>query len=374
MPTEVIEINGERDYWDSINYAARIIHNGGLVAFPTETVYGVGTRGDLPDSVARLREVKGRTETKPFTVHIGRSMDASLYVPTMSGYARRFVRKAWPGPVTIVFSVTDAEQSKAVQEFGTQCLDLLYFEETVGIRCPADKIALDLLSTVAAPVVAASANRATMSPPRTADEVIAELGDDVDLLINGGACRYAQASTVVKLGEAGYDVLREGVVDARILERFGSLNILFVCSGNTCRSPMAEAMCRRRIADHLGCDVDELGGQGVFVQSAGSCCCGGSPASEGALEAMSARSLDLRKHVARGLSAEMVDQADHVFCMTRAHLDAVLSLSPQAAERAELLGGDEEISDPFGCSVGVYVDCAERIGSALERKLAEIGL
>ena len=372
MPTEVIKIGSEIDYWESVRRAARVLRDGGLVGFPTETVYGVGVRADDRRAVFALREAKQREESKPFTVHIGRPEDVNRFVPRLSGMSRRFVHKGWPGPLTLVFSVDDPASMPVIRETGPDRVDLMYHEGTVGIRCPDQETASALLSEAGVPVVAASANRAGRAPPRSAKGVIADLGDKVDLVLDGGRTRYAKPSTVVKLNGSGYEVLREGVIGARALKRLGSLNVLFVCSGNTCRSPMAAAMCRRAFAEKLGCREADLRKRDVQVFSAGAFGVSGSPASHGATRAMATRKIDLSEHVTRGLDAEIINQADYVFCMTRAQLDIVLGLVPSVKDRTALLAGAVEIEDPFGSSATVYDECAGKIQAALETRLAEL--
>jgi protein-tyrosine phosphatase len=374
MPTEVLRLDPQRDYRAEITRAANLLRDGGLVGFPTETVYGVGARADLPAAIAALREVKGRAETKPFTLHIGRPDDVHQYVPDLTALARRFIRKAWPGPVTLVFSVDDPASTPAVKQFGSSLVERLYFERTLGVRCPDDPIATALLTEAAVPVVAASANRAGNPPPRSAEGVLAELDGAIPLLLDGGWSRYAKPSTVVRLDASGYHVLREGVVDERTLKRYGSLTILFVCSGNTCRSPMAAALCRRLLSDRLGCKPEELERFGVRVTSAGAHGFGGGPASAGAIEALARRGFDLSSHTARALDVDSVQHADHIFGMTHAHVEAVAALVPGAADKTRLLAEDEDINDPYGGPTSAYEECAKRLEAALERRLAEIPL
>jgi len=372
MPTEVLKVNPEGNYRKILNRAAELLRSGRLVAFPTETVYGVGARADLPTAMAALREVKGRDGDKPFTLHIGQVDDVHRYVPNLRGMARRLVGKAWPGPLTIVFPVEEPLSAPIIRELGSELVDLLYHDGTIGIRCPADPIAADLLCAVDAPVVAASANRAGQEPPRSAEGVIAELDGAVDLLIDGGQTRYAKASTVVRLRNDAFEILREGVIDERSLRRYGALQILFVCSGNTCRSPMAAALCREILARRLGCSPAALADRGITVSSAGAGSMGGAPASEGAVRAMANRGVDIGEHVARPLDVETINRADRIYCMTQAHVDAVLWLVPSAAERTQLLGGDVEIEDPFGGPDERYEACAVDLQSALERRIEEM--
>ncbi len=343
------------------------------MGFPTETVYGVAARGDRREAVEALREAKGRAESRPFTVHISRPDEVDRFVPRLSSLARRMIRKGWPGPLTLVLPVDEPEQAPVIRETGPDGVSLMYHDGTVGIRCPSNPTASYLLAEAGVPVVAASANRSGQAPPRSADGAFAELSGRLDMLLDGGEARYAKPSTVVRLNGQAYDVLREGVIEARIVERLASLNILFVCSGNTCRSPMAAALCKRAIARRLGCDESELGKQHVSIQSAGTSAGPGLPASEPAVAVMAARGLDIRDHTSKHLDAESINHADYIFCMTQAHMDVVRALAPAAADRMSLLA-DEEIADPVGGTEETYHRCAERIEAAIERRLTEIEL
>ena len=339
MTTEVIKIESAADRVRGAEFAAEVIRRGGLVGFPTETVYGVGARCDAREAVERLRSAKQRAEDKPFTVHVAYPTDVDRFVPQLAGLNRRFVRRALPGPITIVFEVEDPASADVIQATGLDRIDLMYHQGTIGIRCPAEETATAVLAEAGVPVVAASANLAGEPPPRTAEGVLAAMDGLLDLVLDGGESRYARPSTVVKLNQGGYHVLREGVVDGRMLRRLSSLNVLFVCTGNTCRSPMAAALYASTAAKTLGCVVDALSDRGVLVSSAGAQSFGGGAASDGAKEAMRRRSLDLSNHVSRTLTVDDINRADHIYCMTHNHRTAVLQLAPEAADRTELLLG-----------------------------------
>lgn len=370
--TEVIRIGPQQDCSKTIHRAVALLRSGGLVAFPTETVYGVGARADLPEAVARLRQAKNRQDDKPFTVHIGRRSEVDRYVPVLEGAGRRLVEKGWPGPLTLIFSVDDPASAPVMADLDRSVARMMYHQGAIGLRCPDEPTAAQLLTGVEAPVVAASANPAGRPPPRNADEVLAGLDGKVELVIDAGPSRYAKASTVVRVNAQGYDVVRQGVYDDRTVRRLASLNVLLVCTGNTCRSPMATALLRRMIAESLGVNQAELEDRGISVFSAGTFAGSGGRASDQAVEVMRHRNIDISAHRSQPLSTELVNQADHVYVMTGPHRQAVLRMMPSAEARCRVLAEDEDIEDPMGQPVEVYAACARKIESALKERLTEV--
>jgi protein-tyrosine phosphatase len=247
----------------------------------------------------------------------------------------------------------------------------MYYDGAVGLRCPDDPVAFEILRSVGAPVVAASANRGGEPPARSGSEAMAALGGAVDLLIDTGETKYAKASTIVRVEGDRYEIVREGVYDHGIVDRLAAVHLLFVCSGNTCRSPMAAGLARMLLAERLGCTVDELAERRIFVDSAGTS--GGmGAAAEQAVSVMAARGVDLSSHFSRALNADMVRQADYIFVMTRAHRDAVVRLVPAAADRVALLLGEEDLADPLGGGCEEYERCAAAIEKALRVRLQEV--
>ena len=230
-----------------------------------------------------------------------------------------------------------------------------------------------LLDAGIGPIVAPSANLAGNKPPRTGDEVLADLDGKIDLLIDAGQTKLGTASTIVKFApEGGYEILRDGVYEHQTIERMMRKQILFVCSGNTCRSPMAEGLAKAEIARRLGCEVDQIAGRGFSVISAGSMSFGGSPATLEAVTVAKEMGAQIGDHSSQSITAELINESDLVFCMARHHGEAVLALSPQAGERMEPLDSQGEITDPIGGGVAVYRQTAEQILQAIRRRLDTI--
>jgi protein-tyrosine phosphatase len=372
MPAEILQLSDPASRRDALARAAALLADGGLVAFPTETVYGLAANAGNAQAIERLRRVKGRAAEQPFTVHIGRRIDAARFLVDPPPVGQRLMAKGWPGPLTLIFRVEDAAKTAVHASLSPAGREAVYRNGTVGLRCPDDLNAIELLTGVAAPIVASSANLAGQAPPRDAQAVADQLGDDIDLILDAGRVRYGRASTIVSLDGGVYTIVREGVFDARIIRRLAMLNILFVCSGNTCRSPMAEGLARTMLAKRLECSPDELATRGVSVTSCGAAAFGGMPVSAHAAEVCQERGVDISGHRSRPLTPDLLRTADHIFGMTRAHLDTIHRLWPEAAERAAPLDPAGDISDPVGGDRADYAACADGIARALELRLKDV--
>jgi len=186
----------------SIERAGALLAGGGLVAFPTETVYGLGARIDRHDALARIFTAKGRPTADPLIVHVADVAEARALAGAWPEAADRLVERWWPGPLTVVVP-RRADLDDLVCAGG----------DTVGIRLPAQPVARSLVRAAGAPVAAPSANRFGRISPTTAAHVVAEFGDGgdgPDLVLDGGACSLGVESTVVDLTGAVPVVLRPG--------------------------------------------------------------------------------------------------------------------------------------------------------------------
>ncbi len=377
MTVEPIQLGETADTEEAVRRAADAFASGGLVVFPTETVYGVGASAAAGGGVEALRRVKDRPDTQPFTIHLPSAEAAERYVDLSQPRLRRLVNKALPGPVTLVVELDEQTVSDKVTQLGgdASLRDRLYHHNTVGLRCPDHPLGRQILGSIDAPVVASSANRRGQPPPRNADEAAAALGGDVNLVVDGGACRFAKPSTIVRIattdGHLRVQVEREGVYDERMIRKMMRWSMLLVCTGNTCRSPMAEGIARKLLAEQRGIDRSDLPTAGVEVASAGVMAAGGASASPEAVAAMRKIDVDISRHRARQLSLEMIHGADVIYCMTESHRAAVLDLCPTARPKTHLLDERGGIDDPIGGNATVYQRCAEMIRRRLEQRVKE---
>jgi L-threonylcarbamoyladenylate synthase len=192
---------------EEIDRAAQLLRAGRLVAFPTETVYGLGANALDAEAVARIYAVKGRPATSPLIVHVASTEMTQSVVADWPEAAERLARHFWPGPLTLV-----VKKQNAIPDIVTAGLS------TVAVRMPAHPIAQALIRAARVPLAAPSANRFTELSPTTADHVRHSLGSEVDLILDGGPCQVGIESTVLSLAEATPTLLRPGGIPRIVLE------------------------------------------------------------------------------------------------------------------------------------------------------------
>ena len=200
MKTEIIKIDNCEKNLEGLERAAQTLKHGGLVVFPTETVYGLGGDATAADVAKKIYTAKGRPSNNPLIIHIARPEDAENYAYT-SEYYYRLAQAFMPGPLTIILP-----KKSSIPPEVTGGLD------TVAVRCPSHPIARALINAAQVPIAAPSANISGRPSPTSADYCIADLDGKVDMIIDGGECDIGLESTIIMLRQGTAILLRPGAI------------------------------------------------------------------------------------------------------------------------------------------------------------------
>jgi protein-tyrosine phosphatase len=337
----------------------QVLRAGSLAALPTETGSVLAASALAPTAVAQASELAGQ----PSSLAVRTASEARDWCPSLCAPARRLIRRLWPGPLTLaVPAVADGLASRLPAEVRSR----LEQEGDLHLRLPAHEALLVVVRDLAEPL-------ALVPLPTDAAAVLETAGDRVAMVIEDGPPQYEQPPTLVRADAAGWQVARAGVFTEEQLRRQAACLVVFVCTGNTCRSPLAEALCKKRLADRLGCTPEELPQRGFFVLSAGLAAMMGGTAAPEAVEVARAYGGTLEGHRSRPLTAELAAQADFLVAMTRSHVRTLrdgfsrLGAPPQLLDPA---GAD--IADPIGCEQPVYEQCGQQIWQHLETLVAQL--
>ena len=200
MDTKIVRINGKTEYGKDLQEAAQIILSGGLVVFPTETVYGLGGNGLQSDAAQKIYSAKGRPSDNPLIIHIALPEDAEKYAHTCDVYYE-LAKAFMPGPLTVIMPKKDC-----IPPSVTGGLD------TVAVRCPSHPVAHTLIEKCGVPIAAPSANISGRPSPTSAKYVLEDMAGRVDMIIDGGECEIGLESTIVKIDGSSLTLLRPGAI------------------------------------------------------------------------------------------------------------------------------------------------------------------
>jgi len=345
----VIKIDSHDPDMALIREVANACEAGKVIAFPTETVYGIGGKMSAPGIERRLREIKGRSDTKPFAYHIGdwEMLDALKVKKTP--LVRAMAQQFWPGPVTLV--VSDLAGQK------------------IGIRFPRNKIALALIQEVGEPLIATSANGSGKPSSHTAHQVVEQLRGAFDQLIDGGKTELMLDSTVVDLTGEIPIVLRKGAHGADVEKAVEKIisgkcprkRILIVCTGNSCRSPMAEGLLKHEIKKRgLSSEIE--------VVSCGTSARDGLPCTFEAEFVLRNREIDFCGFRSRRCRKGDLWSSDLVLAMAVQHAEDVAAMLPSAKEKTITLN----VEDPIGLGMQVYEKTLLDIESKMKQYMNRI--
>jgi|SaaInlLV_10m_DNA_2_1039722.scaffolds.fasta_scaffold04036_6 L-threonylcarbamoyladenylate synthase len=199
MTAKILNLKNPDTYTENIKVAANALLSGKIVAFPTETVYGLGVCADNNTAIDNLYSVKRRSRDKKLSIMISKTEEVSKYVKHVPLIAKKLIGAFWPGPLTIILDLDD--------------------NSTVGLRNPDNRVIRDLINEVAVPIASTSANISGGSPAIDAQQVISNFSDKIDVVLDGGPAEAGNPSTVVKIWDDTYKIIRHGVIGKERLSR-----------------------------------------------------------------------------------------------------------------------------------------------------------
>ncbi len=359
------------DQPEVVRRAVQALSEGWLVAFPTETAYHLLASALLPAAVEELTRQAPTEEDQPLMLAVRGAAEALDWAPDLSPLGRRLARRCWPGPVA--FRVAQGVERGLAGRLPESVQRRLCPGGELHLCAPGHDALLHTLGRFPGPLVTAALRAGSGAAAVTrVEEVIESAGEGVALVIDGGPSPYGGAATVVRVNGDSWGVIRPGIVDEATLAQLAPCTIVFVCTGNTCRSPLAEALCKKMLAERLGCAVDELPQRGYLILSAGLSAMAGDVAATEAVEAARELGADLGGHVSQRLTADLLGQADHLLTMTRSHLRALAPYCGEAAQPRLLARDGSDVPDPIGGDQEVYRTCARQIAGHLEEFLDEL--
>lgn len=369
----ILDWKRSEDTRDVVHVVVQALVEGRLALVPLETTYLLVGSGLSEQAIASMMNFPGRWTDRQPCVLLRSSSEVCDYAPEISRVGRRIAARGWPGPLALELEVDNKRSlcgrlSPKIQDV------LLRDGRWLTVQMPAHKAIAEALELLPGPVIAVpladSHGRPMTEPQLTADQ---QAFEELAFLVDDGPTHFGGLATTVRVDGHICEVVEPGVLDQSVLIALSQFVVLFVCTGNTCRSPMAETLLRAQLGERFkGLFAAGQAPPAVAVSAGLSAYPGGAPSPE-AVTVMQGRGLSLKDHQSRPLTPRLLKQADLILTMTASHRHAIIQRWPEAAAKTFLLSNNgQDVADPFGGPTPAYAAAADEIECFLKPWVAGI--
>lgn len=370
------KINAQNPDTKIIKEAVRCLNKGGLIIYPTDTLYGVGVDVYNRKAVNKLFLVKRRDMRRPVSIMLSSLQQIKEIFGFSPSHIKEDIEKIMPGRCTAI--INNAFQKK-IPIFENVDNPGSYIEK-VGIRIPSNPASSALAYLFDSPISCTSANISGKENTFSIENIIAQFGNVIDLILDAGPIPFSKGSTIIDFTRDPYFILRDGdVSEKKLISLFGrnkitrrknKFVITFVCSGNICRSPMAEALLKKMLKSTKYKHI-------VDVLSAGTLSIPISSAHDYAIRICDENGIDVTRHFSQPINDELVRSSDIIFCMAQNHYSYIINQFPEYKNKVVLLKqwkSSKEISipsvaDPIGHDFSFFKSTYQEIHTELKRTL-----
>jgi L-threonylcarbamoyladenylate synthase len=356
----------------ALGKAAKILRSGGIIIYPTDTLYGFGVNISDKQAIDRLYAIKGRNTTKPFSILINTIRQAEELAGKFSPRERKLFDVLLPGKVTLLLKIR-----KKMYIPGFHHLDKL------GIRIPKSKLCQQLIELTGSPISSSSVNISGRANLGDMFDIQRIFGEKVDCILDAGPILSSKGSSIIDITTIPPTLIREGEIPQEEIETTlgykiksnitRKFRITFICSGNICRSPMAEGILKKEISNTIY-------HENIEINSAGTLNIPSSLASTDSIKVSAQNNIDINNHLSTPVNRLILDKANLVFCLAEQHYDYLIRHYPKYADKTHILKSwknsnklsDPSIDDPIGMSRQFYEQIFKEIEEEVKRILPHI--